>query len=116
MEKEQICQKAANSLTKRSNSSAPPKVGLIPPCPPFGSPSLRTSGKASRLCERCRTRRRFAGDSRNLKADLDKVTRIRLYPAANQLTDVTGLEKLTNLKELWLQNNSDLTKAQIDEL
>jgi len=29
---------------------------------------------------------------------------------------VKGLEKLTQLKELWLQDNPDLTKAQIDQL
>jgi len=29
---------------------------------------------------------------------------------------VKGLEKLTQLKGLWLQGNIDLTKAQIDEL
>ena len=34
----------------------------------------------------------------------------------NQLTDVKGLEKLTRLTELDLQENPDLTKAQIDEL
>ena len=34
----------------------------------------------------------------------------------NQLTDVKGLEKLTQLKVLGLGNNPDLTKAQIAEL
>ena len=34
----------------------------------------------------------------------------------NQLTDVKGLEKLSQLKELYLLDNPDLTKAQIDEL
>ena len=34
----------------------------------------------------------------------------------NKLTDVTGLEKLTQLVKLDLQYNPDLTKAQIDEL
>ena len=34
----------------------------------------------------------------------------------NKLTDVKGLEKLTQLKYLHLQNNPGLTKAQIDEL
>ena len=43
--------------------------------------------------------------------DLEKVTRLNLYD--NKLTDVKGLEKLTQLKELGLSNNSDLTKAQI---
>ena len=33
-----------------------------------------------------------------------------------QLTDVKGLEKLTQLKELHLTNNPDLTRAQIAEL
>jgi len=71
------------------------------------------------------------------KADLEKVTALNLR--FNQLTDVKGLEKLTQLKELglsdnqltevpkglekltqledlWLDNNPDLTKAQIDQL
>ena len=70
------------------------------------------------------------------KADLEKVTKLHL--GDNQLTDVTGLEKLTQLKklnlglnkltdvkslekltqlkELWLRDNPSLTKAQIDEL
>ena len=34
----------------------------------------------------------------------------------NKLTDVKGLEKLPKLTFLNLLNNSDLTKAQIDEL
>jgi len=34
----------------------------------------------------------------------------------NQLTDVKGLEKLDQLTWLSLFNNPDLTKAQIDEL
>jgi Leucine-rich repeat (LRR) protein len=34
----------------------------------------------------------------------------------NQLTDVTGLEKLTQLEGLHLANNPDLTKAQITQL
>jgi len=45
---------------------------------------------------------------------LDQLTHLNL--AANQFTDVKGLEKLTQLKELTLDNNPDLTKAQIDEL
>ena len=48
------------------------------------------------------------------KADLEKVTSLFLWN--NQLTDVKGLEKLTQLKSLHLDNNPDLTKAQIDEL
>jgi outer membrane protein assembly factor BamA len=48
------------------------------------------------------------------KADLEKVTRLNLH--GNQLTDVKGLERLTQLKNLWLKDNPDLTKARIDEL
>ena len=33
-----------------------------------------------------------------------------------QLTDVKGLENLTQLKYLFLRNNPDLTKAKIAEL
>ena len=71
------------------------------------------------------------------KADLEKVTQLYLYrkqlsevPTGleklnqltnlslenDQLTDVKGLEKLTQLKVLDLRDNPDLTKAQIDEL
>jgi uncharacterized protein YcfL len=48
------------------------------------------------------------------KADYEKVKFLVLRD--NQLTNVKGLEKLTQLKRLWLDNNPDLTKAQIDEL
>ena len=48
------------------------------------------------------------------KADLEKVTYLDF--SDNQLTDVKGLEKLTKLKWLNLRDNSDLTKAQIDQL
>ena len=48
------------------------------------------------------------------KADLEKVTGLDL--GGNKLTNVKGLEKLTKLRELWLDDNPDLTKAQIAEL
>jgi Leucine-rich repeat (LRR) protein len=48
------------------------------------------------------------------KADLEKVTVLELYE--NQLTDVKGLEKLTQLERLSLDDNPDLTKSQIAEL
>ena len=49
------------------------------------------------------------------KVDLEKVT--TLYLSGNQLTEVPkGLEKLTKLEELSLNDNPDLTKVQIDEL
>jgi len=37
------------------------------------------------------------------QADLEKVTRLDLY--GNQLTEIKGLEKLTQLKALYLNNN-----------
>jgi len=40
----------------------------------------------------------------------------QLWLYGNQLTDVTGLENLTQLKSLYLEDNLDLTKAQIDQL
>jgi hypothetical protein len=42
------------------------------------------------------------------------VTRLKLH--GNQPTEVTGLEKLTKLTFLNLEDNPDLTKAQIAEL
>ena len=48
---------------------------------------------------------------------LEKLTQLEgLNLNINRLTDVKGLEKLTNLSKLHLQNNPDLTKAQIDQL
>ena len=49
---------------------------------------------------------------------LEKLTKLEeLYLGDNQLTEVPKvLEKLTKLKELSLENNPALTKAQIDEL
>ena len=46
--------------------------------------------------------------------ELYKFTNLNLM--MNKLTDVSGLEKLTQLKSLSLLNNPDLTKAQIDQL
>jgi len=48
------------------------------------------------------------------KADFEKVTKLSLY--GKQLTDVKGLEKLTQLKTLSLTKNPNLTKAQVAEL
>ena len=45
---------------------------------------------------------------------LTQLTELRLDD--NQLTSVKGLENLTQLKELSLDSNYDLTKAQITEL
>ena len=49
------------------------------------------------------------------KADFEKVAKL-LNLQDQQLTDVKGLEKLTKLRELNLEDNPDLTKAQIDQL
>ena len=48
---------------------------------------------------------------------LEKLTQLKyLYLMYNQLTDVKGLEKLPQLTRLHLQGNPALTKAQIDQL
>ena len=48
---------------------------------------------------------------------LEKLTKLeRLDLTSNQLTSVKGLEKLTQLTWVSLENNPDLTKAQIAEL
>ena len=48
---------------------------------------------------------------------LEKLTQLNfLHLSFNKLTDVKGLEKLTKLTRLFLQDNPDLTKAQIDGL
>ena len=48
---------------------------------------------------------------------LENLTQLtQLYLDGNQLTNVKGLEKLTQLETLNLTNNPDLTKAQIDQL
>ena len=46
----------------------------------------------------------------------EKLTSLGLVLGVNQLTSVKGLEKLTKLTMLVLNNNPDLTKAQIAEL
>ena len=48
------------------------------------------------------------------KETLPKLEWLRLHN--DKLTDVKGLEKLTQLTRLSLGNNPDLTKAQIDQL
>ena len=53
------------------------------------------------------------------KADYEKVTRLNLgnnRVTDVKLTDVKGLEKLTKLVAVNLQDNPDLTKSQISEL
>jgi hypothetical protein len=48
---------------------------------------------------------------------LEKLTQLTsLGLNNNQLADVKGLEKLTKLESLFLLGNPDLTKAQIDQL
>ena len=48
---------------------------------------------------------------------LEKLTKLEVLELSdNQLTEVKGLEKLTQLTGLNLKNNPDLTKAQIAEL
>ena len=49
---------------------------------------------------------------------LEKLTQLTKWLAlnGNKLTSVKGLEKLTQLERLSLDDNPDLTKAQIDEL
>ena len=48
---------------------------------------------------------------------LEKFTQLKgLNLSGNRLTDVKGLENLTQLTRLSLRDNPDLTKAQIDEL
>jgi hypothetical protein len=48
---------------------------------------------------------------------LEKLTQLtQLYLSNNKLTSVKGLEKLTQLEALSLHSNPDLTKAQIEEL
>ena len=49
-----------------------------------------------------------------LLENLMQLTELDLF--GNQLTDVKGLENLTQLKRLNLRSNPDLTKAQIDQL
>ena len=49
--------------------------------------------------------------------EVAKLTRLKeLYLHENQLTNVKGLENLTQLTDLHLNNNPALTKAQIDQL
>ena len=48
---------------------------------------------------------------------LEKLTKLEeLYFSDNQLTDVKGLENLTKLESLWIGDNPSLTKSQIAEL
>jgi Leucine-rich repeat (LRR) protein len=94
--------------------------------------------KLDPLIERkVRLRRTGTSTGELTKADLEKMTELRLisklltevprglenltklkrlYLQYNQLTSVRGLEKLNQLQELHLTNNPALTKAQIDQL
>ena len=49
--------------------------------------------------------------------ELEKLAKLKeLWLHENMLTKLEGLENLTQLKKLYLEDNSDLTKAQIEEL
>ena len=95
-------------------------------CPKCGQPNAGEKAKAT-----------AEAVAKLTKADYEKVTRLEftynqltelpkglenltqlevLWLGFNKLTDVRGLEKLTQLKELSLLNNPNLTKAQIAEL
>jgi internalin A len=60
--------------------------------------------------------RRYVGkyEGELTKADLEKVT--KLYFQYRKLSDLTGLEKLTQLKEVDLRNNPYLTESQFAKL
>ena len=57
------------------------------------------------------------GKLTKLPKGIEKLTQLEtLWLNENRLTNVKKLKKLTLLKELHLQDNPELTKAQIDEL
>jgi hypothetical protein len=108
------------------------------PTPTPTPPNIVTANAMNPIVEK-EIRRRLSKPTGNVltKADLEKVTRLalqskkltevpkglekitqlkHLFLYENKLTDVKGLEKLTQLRHLSLFDNPDLTKAQIAEL
>ena len=76
---------------------------------PTGEPTKADLEKVKRLF--------LDGDQLTDVKGLEKLTQLkRLDLYGNQLTDVKGLEKLTQLNGLDLRGNPDLTKTQIAEL
>ena len=91
-------------------------LGLSVLCMPLAGADKKPLGKEESAKVIEATIRRLAKKPTGelTKADLEKVTTLSLYD--NQLTDVKGLEKLTQLTILMLDDNPDLTEAQIAEL
>ena len=77
----------------------------------------KPTGKLTKADYKKVTKLSLLGNQLTSVKGLEKLTRLKsLNLRANQLTDVKGLEMLTQLDDLWLEDNPDLTKAQIDEL
>ena len=81
------------------------------------SAAKKPTGELTKADYKKVTRLSLLGNQLTSVKGLEKLTKLKsLNLRANQLTDVKGLEKLTQLEDLWLEDNPDLTKAQIDEL
>ena len=77
----------------------------------------KPTGELTKADYRKVTKLSLLGNQLTSVKGLEKLTRLKsLNLRANQLTNVKGLEKLMQLEDLWLEDNPDLTKAQIDEL
>ena len=81
------------------------------------SAAKKPTGELTKADYKKVTRLSLLGNQLTSVKGLEKLTKLKsLNLRANQLTDVKGLEKFTQLEDLWLEDNPDLTKAQIDEL
>ena len=89
-------------------------VALVVGCH-AGNKNMAEKAKAAILIEEAirKAAKKHKGDL--IKADYEKLKELSL--GGHYLTEVPkGLDKLTQLKELNLKDNPDLTKAQIDQL
>ena len=82
--------------------------------PNESSPKVVPANIADPILEKAIRKRLKKPKGELTKADMEKVIYLNL--SDNKLTGVKGLENLTQLTQLNLQDNPDLTKAQIDEL
>jgi Leucine-rich repeat (LRR) protein len=91
-------------------------IGLLVVCLPLAGADKKplTKEESAKVIEAAIRKAAKKPTGELTKADLEKVERLNLRN--NQLTEVKGLEKLTQLPELHLSDNPDLTKAQIAQL
>ena len=111
-ESAKVIEAAIRTAAKKPETATDPQSTLPTPNPTAEKPL--TEEESAKVIEAAIRKQLKKPSGELTKADLKKLTFLIL--SNKQLTDWKGLEKLTLLKELYLKDNPNLTKAQIDEL